>query len=363
MSSALLQPLDGYKLAPEYYYDPAWFDREQRELFGTNWTFVGFEHEIPNPGDYLVADVGYQPVMVTRDLNGDLHALHNVCRHRGIKMMSGCGNAKVISCPYHAWRYALDGKLEHVPQKREQFPAMQLEDWGMFKAGLGVWDGLIFVHAEPDAQPLTEWLGGLTTRLERFKPQRLVEISKADFPMGANWKFFVENHIDWLHLYYLHATSLKDFHHDLGELTQFGPHWTSFEKPKPGQEEKAEERRVGQIPIPGLLPQDSDIGAHLIFPNLALFTSPTTFTTVMVRPTGPENCRVELRVQGMEGSSTERMEDDDFKQVMIEDTLAAEQLQAAVRSSRYSIGPMAMEWETPISCFHEHYVKSLGVSG
>jgi phenylpropionate dioxygenase-like ring-hydroxylating dioxygenase large terminal subunit len=361
MSATLLQPLGGYQLKPEYYYEAAWFDREQRQLFGQQWTFVGFEHEIPNPGDYLIGDVGYQPVMVTRDLNGELHALHNVCRHRGIKMMSGCGNAKVISCPYHAWRYALDGKLEHVPQKKQQFPAMQMEDWGMFKAGLGVWDGLIFIHSNPDATPLLEWLGGLKTRLRRFKPDRLVPIVQQNYDMQANWKFFIENHIDWLHLYFLHAASLKDFHHDFGDLSQYGPHWTSFEKPRPGHEEDARRRKAGQVFIPGLLPEDSDIGAHLIFPNLAMFTSPTSFATVYARPTGPESCRVEIRTLGMEGSTPESFQSEDLEKVMHEDRSAAELLQAAVRSSRYEIGPMAMKWESPISHFHEHYAKARGL--
>lgn len=359
MTSAALQPFGGYQLKPAYFYDQDWFDREQRDLFGRVWNFVGFEHEIPEPGDYLVADVGFHPIMVTRDLNGELHALHNVCRHRGVKMMTECGNAKVISCPYHAWRYALDGKLEHVPQRKAQFPHIQLEDWGLFRAGIGVWDGLIFVHPDPDATPLMDWLGGITGRLSRFKPDRLTEITRQQFPMKANWKFFVENHIDWLHLYYLHSGTLNDFHHDAGELAQHGMHWTSFEKPKPGREEAATERRGHTVPIPGLEERDAHIGAHLVFPNLAMFTSPSTFTTVYARPTGPESCVVELRTLGMEGTTKEAVESPELKAVMEEDCHAAESLQAAVRSSRYEIGPMALEWETPISKFHEHYVKTM----
>ncbi len=363
LSSDAQQPLGGYRLAPPLFFEPEWFEREQRDLFPQHWAFVGFEHDLADPGDYVVAEVGHHPMLVCRSLDGELHALHNVCRHRGIRLCAKAGNAKALSCPYHAWRYGLNGALEHIPQHREQFPTVALQDWGLLKGRVDTWAGMVFVHVDPSAADLADWLGGLATRLARFDANGLSELSVQHYEMAANWKFFVENHIDWLHLYFLHAKTLKAFDHDRGDIQQHGPHWTSFEVSKPSHAKETAERAEGLIELPGLLPQDRDIGAHLVFPNLALFTSPTSFTSVFVRPLGPEETRIELRVHGMSGSDPAKLESDVFADVMVEDRMAAQELQAAVRSSAYGVGPMAQTWEAPIAHFHDRYRRSMGLGG
>ena len=356
-----LQPSEGYVLQPNHYYSQQWFDNEQKNLFGRTWTFAGLEAQLSEVGDYLLVEVGYQPMLVTRSKDGKLNALHNVCRHRGAKMLTECGRVQGISCPYHAWRYELSGELTHVPQQTTQFPDLKMSDWGLLKGSVALWDGLVFAHADPDAQPLSHWFAGLDKRLERFRPSRLCEINVSVYPIKANWKFFVENHIDWLHLYYLHSSSLRDFAHDTGELTQHGPHWTSFENVRDGQDSNAAERRPGLKEIPGLHADDAFIGAHLIFPNLALLTSPTSFATVNVQPTGPETCEVEIRTLAMPGSV---MPEEGFKeldQVMGEDCSAVERLQQSVRSSAFSVGPMAQRWEEPIVKFQQSYCGFMGL--
>ena len=110
-----LQPSEGYVLQPNHYYSQQWFDNEQKNLFGRTWTFAGLEAQLSEVGDYLLVEVGYQPMLVTRSKDGKLNALHNVCRHRGAKMLTECGRVQGISCPYHAWRYELSGELTHVP--------------------------------------------------------------------------------------------------------------------------------------------------------------------------------------------------------------------------------------------------------
>ena len=103
------------------------------------------------------------------------------------------------------------------------------------------------------------------------------------------------------------------------------------------------------------------LSAHLIFPNLALLTSPTSFATVNVQPTGPETCEVEIRTLAMPGSV---MPEEGFKeldQVMGEDCSAVERLQQSVRSSAFSVGPMAKRWEEPIVKFQQSYCGFMGL--
>ena len=356
-----LQPLGGYQLPPNYYYSEAWFQREQQDLFARTWRFACFERDLAQPGDYRPVQVGNEPLLITRAADGKLHALHNVCRHRGIKLYEQCGNARALSCPYHAWRYTLQGELDHVPQHASQFPQLKLEDWGLLKGSVDRWAGMVFVHPDPDAPPLAAWLGGLGERLKRFDSAGLEEVHAQQYDMAANWKFYIENHIDWLHLYFLHARSLKDYQHSGGELSQHGPHWTSFERPKPGREGVTHDRRTGLLPLEGLTDADADVGAHLIFPNLALITSPYFLISLHVQPVSAESCTVEFRVQARPDDTAREVHAHEFEQVMEEDRFAAEALQAAVRSRAFSVGPMALEWEAPLAHFHEHYRRTMSI--
>ena len=277
-------------------------------------------------------------------------------------MFNACGNAKVLSCPYHMWRYALDGRLEHVPQHLEQFPDVKLEQWGLLRGRVEVWAGLVFVHPDANAQPLQLWLGGLAERLKRFDTSGLQQQVRKVFSMQANWKFYIENHIDWLHLYFLHAKSLRDYEHDGGELQQHGPHWTSFELPRKNRAASAQARNAGMTPLPALTDEDADVGAHFVFPNLALLTNRYSFATLVVQPVGAEACEVEMRVQVMPGNEGGLFGSEDFEQVMFEDRHAAEQLQKAARSRAFGVGPMAMGWEAAIASFHASYRHHLGIA-
>src|SRR5215212_4021720 len=97
---------------PAYYYtSPEIFELEKRKLFYKDWLIVGREEEWPNPGDYRAFELVDEPVVVCRNQAGELKAFANVCRHRGVAVAVGAGNAKEFLCPYHAWVYDLDGAL------------------------------------------------------------------------------------------------------------------------------------------------------------------------------------------------------------------------------------------------------------
>ena len=94
-----------------WYSDPAHHERELDAIFGRQWVSVGCTDDVAEPGSYLASTAGRLPVLVVRDEAGTLRAFLNVCRHRGAPLASGCGHARALSCPYHAWLYRLDGSL------------------------------------------------------------------------------------------------------------------------------------------------------------------------------------------------------------------------------------------------------------
>eukprot|EP00947_MAST-08B_sp_MAST-8B-sp1_P001919 g1919.t1 len=102
-------------LPPMVYADKAFFKHEQQMLFRKAWTCVGFEDKVRRAGDTITADVAGEPIFVVRDKKGELRGFKNVCRHRGHKLVLQDGRYPVISCPYHRWGYALDGRLLATP--------------------------------------------------------------------------------------------------------------------------------------------------------------------------------------------------------------------------------------------------------
>lgn len=164
------------RLPVEAYTSQEWFEREQRELFGKVWQFAGMESDLSEPGDYLCVNLGACPVIVIRDEAGQLKAFHNICRHRGTQLLEVTGKRKkVIQCPYHDWIYSLDGKLIGVPERRSQFPHINMSELSLFPAALAVWKGMIFVNPDAGALPFQEWLGDFPQRFGPHQPESLRE--------------------------------------------------------------------------------------------------------------------------------------------------------------------------------------------
>src|SRR5262245_9655307 len=137
---ATRQPLDRAHHVPGFIYDsPEVFAREKERIFMKDWLCVAREEEIPRPGDYLTFRVMGEPAVVVRDATGTIHALANVCVHRGVEVAVGHGNVSEFKCPYHAWTYDLTGRLLGAPFMQQtagfeaaqcRLPALKVGTWG-----------------------------------------------------------------------------------------------------------------------------------------------------------------------------------------------------------------------------------------
>ena len=115
--AGLVEPDRAHRKA---YTDPEIFDLEMERIFERTWIYIGHESQVKNPGDYYLAQVGRQPMVMVRDGNGQVHVLYNRCPHRGAQLCSARkGNAgNHLYCSYHAWTFHLDGRLESMPAKQ-----------------------------------------------------------------------------------------------------------------------------------------------------------------------------------------------------------------------------------------------------
>jgi Rieske 2Fe-2S family protein len=346
-----------YLLPAQAYFSGEWFEREQRLLFGRTWHLVASAEELGEPGDYATVSAGHDPLLVVRGLDGELRAFHGLCPHRAIQLLEGTGNTRSgISCPYHAWNFSLEGELRNVPQP-EQFPGLDMAACGLPSASVGEWGGNVYAHPDPDAEPLLDWLGAFPEKIGSFRPEELTEVLHFTLPAAANWKLFVENHVDVYHLWYLHSRTLSDFDHNRFEWEQVGRHWVSYEPSKAGHRNRRP--AAGTHGVAHIDDRARDgVGAHAAFPNILMASEAEYFMTYVAVPLGPEQMEVDIRVRAEPGADTEAIRKG-IEAFVVEDISASEGIQRTLRSSRYRVGPMAQEHERPITTFQRHLLEIL----
>ncbi|BFM15518.1 aromatic ring-hydroxylating dioxygenase subunit alpha [Maricurvus nonylphenolicus] len=197
-------------LPPEAYTSQEWFEREKDELFGKTWSFACLEKDIPEVGDYITVQVGNYPLVVLRDRELNVRVFHNICRHRGAKILEGTGNCKTgLKCRYHYWMFNLDGSVRGIPQKDVLFSDCDKANLGLKQASMGVFKGMVFVNpqAEPD-QSFDQWLDGIKDDAWEEIGDEVVVALEINYEVQANWKLVFENANDGYHLSYLHEHTL-----------------------------------------------------------------------------------------------------------------------------------------------------------
>src|ERR1041385_7705013 len=143
-TAATFQP--GAKTLPQrYFVSPKIFAEELQKIFATRWVLVGHQSQLAKPGDYFLAEVAGESLIVAKDQRSTIRAFYNVCRHRGSRLCEEQnGHAAAIQCPYHSWTYALDGRLLGAPHMDET-PGFHKAEYPLKQARLGLWEGFIFL--------------------------------------------------------------------------------------------------------------------------------------------------------------------------------------------------------------------------
>ena len=214
--------LEAGTLPPDCYTDPAFFSRERERIFRVHWNLACRARDLPGPGDYCTVDLAGMPAVVLRGSDGVLRAFANTCRHRGSRLVSGSGSAKAISCPYHGWSYALDGKLIAAAgmERAENFdPA----GFGLVPLRLAEWAGFVFLNFAEDGAGLDDHLGNLPEYLRSHRAEDMVCVHRRVYDVACNWKLCLENQRESYHVAVVHRGTLAD---QLPEQLAPSGHWS-----------------------------------------------------------------------------------------------------------------------------------------
>ena len=212
---ALVRPTEVHR---DVYVDPEIFALEMKHLFANTWVFVGHDSQAPNPGDYFTTEIGRQPIVMVRHLDGEIHVLYNRCAHKGTKLViDRTGNTgKFFRCPYHAWTYKTDGTRLGMPlRKGYDGTGLEKSTSGNDMARVGAvrnYRGFVFArlaHRGPDFESFFgESLSSIDNMVDR-SPEGRLEVAGPPlrFMHRCNWKMLVENQTDTCHPMVAHESS------------------------------------------------------------------------------------------------------------------------------------------------------------
>jgi phenylpropionate dioxygenase-like ring-hydroxylating dioxygenase large terminal subunit len=200
-SVATRDTLEGMSLPGWLYYDPEFFEAEKKAFLRAAPQVVCHESEIRNPGEWRTLEYLGESVIVVRGDDGVARAFANVCRHRGSRLVDGsAGCARMLTCPYHAWSYARDGRLVGVPH-RSEYPDLRPEELGLEPMALEQWRGFLFVTLETGAPSVAEMMAPHEGEIAPYRFEELRAIGRVTLrPRSLNWKTIADNYSDGLHI-------------------------------------------------------------------------------------------------------------------------------------------------------------------
>jgi glycine betaine catabolism A len=334
-------------LPARYYVGQEHFHREMEALFAKMWVCAGRTQQVEAPGQFFVRELLGESVIVTSSAAGRVHAFYNVCRHRGTKLCvepAGTFNGS-IQCPYHAWTYALDGRLIGAPHM-DEVPHFRKTDYPLHSVGADVWDGHIFLNLAAEPTPLAAQLADLPAKFRSWRMQDLRLGHRIVYDIRANWKLIIQNYNECLHCPNLHPALNKLSHYLSGENEPLRATYMGGRMDlRPGVETLSMDGTCPRERLPDLSAEDRRrVYYYAIFPNMLLSLHPDYMMVHTIWPLAPDRtvniCEwhfhpAELAREGFDASDAIDFWDLTNRQ----DWHVCELSQAGISSRAYTPGP------------------------
>ncbi|HVA07996.1 MAG TPA: aromatic ring-hydroxylating dioxygenase subunit alpha, partial [Acidimicrobiales bacterium] len=195
-------------------YDPGFYELEKEAVFRRSWITVGRVEDLPRAGSYFTRELQFLgvSVLVIRGMDDQIRAFHNVCSHRGNKLVwddfpskESSGVCRSLACKYHGWRYSLDGEISYVHNAPEFFD-LKAEDLALPKINLEVWAGFIFICLDKEPrQTLREFLTPAIEKLETYPFDQMTQRYVLEADVRSNWKLFLDAFQEVYHNPFVHG--------------------------------------------------------------------------------------------------------------------------------------------------------------
>jgi len=213
------------------YICPQFLARENEAIWPHAWLVACREEDISEPGDFHVFDIVRDTIAVVRQQDGAIKAFHNICRHRGRRLLEGSGHvSRKIHCRFHGWSWKVDGSIQRVVNREEWegCPGFDDADLALPEVRVDCWGGWVWICMDPAAPSLAAFLGDAPAFLDPFELDTVREIWSATLTVPANWKLVLNAFNEGYHVEATHAQTQK-YHstrmpsHEHGLHAMFGP--------------------------------------------------------------------------------------------------------------------------------------------
>jgi nitrite reductase/ring-hydroxylating ferredoxin subunit len=200
----------------EAFVSPEYARAEADRLWSKVWQHAGRVEEIPKPGDYITYEVGEDSILIVRTATGVIKAYHNVCPHRGRRLIDtppgenrACGNKKALVCGFHGWTYNLDGKNTYVLDKEDWKGVLDEKRTSLCEIKVDTWGGWLFINMDPNAVGLREYLEPAAGFLDPFEFAKMRYKWRQWVIFDCNWKTALEAFMEPYHVAGTHPQLLK----------------------------------------------------------------------------------------------------------------------------------------------------------
>ncbi len=311
--------------------------RERETVFAQGWQLVAHAARVELPGDHVVAEIAGVPLLIVRGEDGQLRAVHNVCRHRAGPLAECDGRgARQLVCRYHGWRYALDGRLLGAPDmgRAEGF---DVETVRLPQARVAQWQGLVFAALDAAAPPFEQLVAGIDARLGVSLAGYIFD-RRVSYEAACNWKVYVDNYLEGYHVPRVHP-GLAALLDQQAYATTLGGGWSLQASPLAGSGPYAQGEAL----------------YWWLWPNTMLSVLPGRLQTNRVLPLAVDRCRIDFDYfYAPEVSAAARLDDQHFAdEVQAEDIAICEAVQRGLASGSYVTGRLNPRQESGLWLFHE----------
>ncbi|MBI1803046.1 MAG: aromatic ring-hydroxylating dioxygenase subunit alpha [Ignavibacteriae bacterium] len=274
-------PIERSETIPSSWYtDPRMHEIDFEWIFARTWQAVGHVSRAQNPGEYITATVGGNPIIVVRGKENELRAFFNVCRHRGGPLaIDEHGTCNALQCKYHGWTYLLDGSLRGVP-KWDRVDLFDKKDYGLVPVAVDRWEGLLFVHLNSAARipVLQSTMEGIVDRIAPHSLATKKFSRRVFYDVNCNWKVYVDNYLEGYHLPHVHPElcNLLDYQQYVTETHErYSLQYSPF---------------TGKNNVYGS--REGAAFYYFLFPNFMLNILPGRLQTNIVLPLSHNRCRI-----------------------------------------------------------------------
>ena len=364
-------PPEGFPHLPDIpgsrYVEKEFLALERERMWKRAWLFAGHTDQLPNPGSWFLTRNTGSPILVVRDLQGEVRAFYNTCQHRGAPLVKEDeGESRGFVCGYHGWSYTLDGKLTAVRDKRD-FVDLDFSCRSLVSVRCERLGSLIFINEDPEAETLIEHLGPMAKELDQYALDTLRWVDSRSYEVPCNVKILLDAFLEVYHLKSIHQSTVDRFLDHRGMFVTLWPNGHSRMLTPNRRPDWTDPGTIGMPKIPTVteVPAKNNVSYH-IYPNFVMPASDSGIPLLQFWPTSDTSCRVVSSWIAPDHdpenpSPLWETRLSNWERILYEDLQFAPQIQESLESKGFRSMPLNYQ-ERRIYHWHEELDRRIGLN-